>query len=215
MCRLYTSDEHDKVMPGIENENIVAAFDFDGTIIKGDSFWSLISITHSRLQLLPAAIKASPILLAYALKLKPNGEAKEALFAALYKGWPYEQLAEAGRRFQSQVLPKLVYAEAAAALEKHKQDGHRIVIVSATFSFLLDEWCRQNGYALLCTEIEVKDGEVTGRFATKNCYGEEKTVRLKQWMGGRAYKLYAYGDSNGDKQLLEMADFGFFRAFAK
>jgi phosphoserine phosphatase len=64
------------------------------------------------------------------------------------------------------------------------------------------------------TQIEVKDGRLTGRFLTKNCYGQEKVNRLLSLYPHRQdYCLVAYGDSRGDKELLSFADESHFKPF--
>ena len=53
------------------------------------------------------------------------------------------------------------------------------------------------------------NGNLTGRFLSKNCYGPEKVNRLLRVKPERdAYVLYAYGDSRGDKEMIEFADKG-------
>ena len=62
------------------------------------------------------------------------------------------------------------------------------------------------------TQIEVKDGVLTGRFLTRNCYGEEKVNRLNALYPNRQdYYLIAFGDSRGDKELLAFADESHYR----
>ena len=64
--------------------------------------------------------------------------------------------------------------------------------------------------ATIGTKVEVDPGgKLTGRFLTKNCYGPEKVNRLLEIEPDRRkYFLYAYGDSRGDKEILEFADRG-------
>jgi phosphoserine phosphatase len=60
----------------------------------------------------------------------------------------------------------------------------------------------------------VKDGRLTGRFLTKNCYGQEKVNRIKELYPHREeYHLTAYGDSNGDRELLAFADEAHYKPF--
>ena len=67
---------------------------------------------------------------------------------------------------------------------------------------------------ILGTQIEEKDGLLTGRFLTKNCYGEEKVNRLlKKYPNRKDYHLMAYGDSQGDKELLAFADEAHYKPF--
>lgn len=70
------------------------------------------------------------------------------------------------------------------------------------------------GVTIIGTKVQVVDGKLTGRFLTKNCYGEEKVRRLlEQYPNRKEYKLVAYGDSRGDHALLDFADEGHYRAF--
>ena len=64
------------------------------------------------------------------------------------------------------------------------------------------------------TLIESKDGRLSGRFLTKNCYGREKVNRLLQLFPERKdYWLTAYGDSRGDYELLDFANEGHYKPF--
>ena len=36
------------------------------------------------------------------------------------------------------------------------------------------------GFDLISTELEVKDGKLTGKFSTPNCNGKEKVRRIKE-----------------------------------
>jgi phosphoserine phosphatase len=66
----------------------------------------------------------------------------------------------------------------------------------------------------LCTRVDVKDGVLTGRFLTKNCFGKEKVARLRTlYPNRRAIELTAYGDSRGDREMLDYANEGYYRPF--
>jgi phosphatidylglycerophosphatase C len=62
--------------------------------------------------------------------------------------------------------------------------------------------------AVLCTEVEEVDGVLTGKIIGKNCRGEEKASRVQKWCQDSGVSvddlIYAYGDSSGDTQLLEL-----------
>lgn len=48
---------------------------------------------------------------------------------------------------------------------------------------------------------------MNGRLSTKNCYGPEKVNRLKEVLGDLSdYHITAYGDSYGDRDIMEIAD---------
>ena len=65
------------------------------------------------------------------------------------------------------------------------------------------------------TRIEVSGGKITGRFLTPNCYGPEKVQRVQALLTEPRghYHITAYGDSRGDKEMLQYADEGYYRPF--
>jgi phosphoserine phosphatase len=68
----------------------------------------------------------------------------------------------------------------------------------------------KNGFTeVIATKLEERDGALTGKFASRNCYGEEKVNRLKEFFTDRGQVfITAYGDSNGDKPMLNYANHG-------
>jgi phosphatidylglycerophosphatase C len=95
-------------------------------------------------------------------------------------------------------------------LRWHAEQGHEVVLVSASLDVYLAEVTRRLGAnALLCTTLEVDDGKVTGRLIGGNCRGPEKAKRLRTHLGDAPASIWAYGDSSGDRELLAMADHRF------
>ena len=59
---------------------------------------------------------------------------------------------------------------------------------------------------VLATRLEVDaDGRLTGRLLGPNCRGPEKVMRLREWRGEGLALAYAYGDSSGDREMLDLA----------
>ena len=87
-----------------------------------------------------------------------------------------------------------------------------MLIVSAS----IDNWVQPffPKVKIVGTQVEVENGLLTGRFLTKNCYGQEKVNRiLAIYPNRREYKLIAFGDSEGDKELLAFADEAHYKPF--
>ncbi|MDH6355202.1 HAD superfamily phosphoserine phosphatase-like hydrolase [Dysgonomonas sp. PH5-45] len=86
------------------------------------------------------------------------------------------------------------------------------MIISASVENWIRPWSEKNGIDLtLSTLIEVKNGLLTGLFLSKNCYGKEKVNRLLAEFPNRSdYHLIVYGDSAGDKELIDFADEGYY-----
>ena len=72
----------------------------------------------------------------------------------------------------------------------------------------------RNNLELIATRLEIKNNKLTGKFASKNCYGMEKVNRIKKNYNLDNYEVvYAYGDSMGDHQMLDLADIKYYRTF--
>jgi HAD superfamily hydrolase (TIGR01490 family) len=96
----------------------------------------------------------------------------------------------------------------------HTEQGHKVVIVSASIECWLAPWCKKNGFELLATKLEVKNGVVTGNLLGSNCFGIEKVNRIKDKYDLSQFNyIYAYGDSKGDIQMLDLANESFYKPF--
>lgn len=193
----------------------IAAFDFDGTITRKDTLIEFLRFAGGCARLYAVFTLYSPLLILMKLKLYSNLKAKEKIFAHYFNGMPIEQFNDLCRRFFEQKGQSLVYADAKAQIAKHKVQGDEVVIISAS----IENWVCHFAEALkadklLATQVEVQDGKLTGHFLTANCYGEEKVKRLLSAYPERdKYYLIAYGDSRGDKELLQFADEQHYKQF--
>lgn len=69
-----------------------------------------------------------------------------------------------------------------------------------------------HGLDLICSELEERNGRVTGRYRHSDCCGPIKAQRIKATLDLNRYDtVYAYGDSREDRQMLALADRKFFR----
>ncbi|WP_422104213.1 HAD family hydrolase [Winogradskyella sp.] len=198
----------------MELPNTIALFDFDGTITKKDTYIAFIKHCFGATTTYLGFLLLSPVLILYKLKLIRNDLAKQITFSYFFKNMSKDDYLYKCNSFK-EVINKILRLEAMHKIAYHKSKGHYLIIVSASIEDWILPWANENHFnAILSTKIEVKDGRLTGKFASENCYGEQKVVRVKQHIsdGSKKY-IYAYGDSNGDKQLLEFADEAFYRVF--
>ncbi len=198
----------------LAKRRVVAAFDFDGTLIKGDSLFYFFLSQVSKWKLLLNLIPALYYIGLYKLKLMPNFKAKEHLFILFFKGMPLAGFERQCKKFKG-LLEKKLKPEATAKLRWHLQSGHDVVIISASVENWVSPLAVQLGVRdIMGTKLETENGRLTGRFLSKNCYGPEKISRLEGLYPQRTeYVLYAYGDSRGDRELLAAADHPFYRSF--
>lgn len=198
-----------------QNKSVIAAFDFDGTITTRDTLIPFLFRSFGAARFLGYMIRSGPTLIGYAIRMLPNDVAKERLLVNFLQGVGKQKLESWGNTFAHEVIPGMLRKRAMNRLKWHQAQGHLCVIISASLDVYLKPWADSVGIEnVLCTSLEVDDsGKLTGRLATANCYGAEKRRRLLQWLGDSSrYCIYAYGDSRGDRELLEMADHSFYRS---
>lgn len=189
-------------------------FDFDGTLTTRDTLLAFIRFAKGRWKLLGTLVLHLPLLLLMKLHLYPNGRMKERIFGFFFKGMREEDFDNICRAF-ARSYRFLLRPKGMKRINDALNEGAEVLIVSAS----IDHWVRPFFEELpevrvIGTQIEVKNGRLTGRFQGKNCYGAEKVRRVASLLNQREkYELTAYGDSRGDKELLAYADKGFFRAF--
>ena len=198
----------------MKKNNTLALFDFDGTITRKDTFLAFIRFTHGSLRYWLGMWVLSPLLVLYALKVIPNNRAKVFVFRYFFGGWKYERFKKAGEDFCAAALPALLRKSAIEKIQFHQQHQHRLIVVTASAGEWVHPWCQTMGMEIISTKLEVVDEKITGRLAGTNCYGPEKVNRIQQVLQLQDYPvIYAYGDSNGDKEMLAIAQHSHYKPF--
>ena len=197
----------------------IAAFDFDGTCIKGNS--PVMLVRHlKRNGMIRKRIVSKIILWAAAYKLRlPQEEAwVRGLVFTAFEGMPkteadkflmdfYDDVIESGGRFR---------AQAHDTMDRLRAQGVEVLIVSATFEPIVRR-------AAQCHPI---DGQLSTRMAVdeRGCYtthvegecveGAAKVRAIRKYAdakyGEGAWELaYAYGDHHSDSEMLAAASHPF------
>lgn len=204
--------------PPIDSSVVVAAFDFDGTLTKRDTFMPFLARGLGWPKFLWALVLCSPWLAAFALRLIPNHVAKQKLMLTTLKNRSTAEMDDWTNRWFAHDFPGQLQSWTMARLAEHQQAGHCCVMVSASPDIYLQRVAQHLSFdVLLCTQMAVVDGQLTGQMRTPNCHGEQKVVRLKAWLAerfgadGGAEVAFAYGDTSGDKPMLQLAAHAFYR----
>jgi HAD superfamily hydrolase (TIGR01490 family) len=182
----------------------IVAFDFDGTLTTRDTLIAFIRYACGTPRFLLGFLLHAPLLVLMKLRLYSNGKAKQRLFTWFFQGMTIESFDALCQSF-ARTHRHLLRPETVRLLEQALSEGAEVLVVSAS----IDNWVQPffPSVTVLGTQIEVVDGLLTGRFLTPNCYGQEKVRRILALHPDRSsYRLTAYGDSRGDRELLAFAD---------
>ena len=199
----------------------IYAFDFDGTLTTRDTLIAFIRYAKGTRAFVLGFLLHAHLLVLMKLGLYPNWKAKQKVFSYFFKGMSLGDFDALCQRFAADNR-QLLRPEGVRTLEQARTEGADIVIVSAS----IDNWVKPfftspdsladnlSKITVLGTQIEIADRKLTGRFLTKNCYGQEKVNRILALYPNRSeYTLIAFGDSRGDKELLAFADEAHYKPF--
>ncbi len=190
----------------------LALFDFDGTLIAGDSLHSFLRIALPAPRLALGMAQQAPRVLAALLGMADKSRAKERLLAELFTGWNREALQEAGRTYAAKFFPRQLRPGAAQRVASYLADGFRVIIVTASMEEWVAPCAKALGAECIATRLEYREGVFTGRFATPNCIREEKVRRIQTLLDpSLSDEIHAYGDSPSDLPMLRLAQRQFYR----
>lgn len=192
----------------------IAFFDFDGTITYRDTLWEIIRFQKGSAALYTGMASLLPGLVRFKLGRQTAQESKEQVLRYFFGGMPEEQFTENCQRFCRERLPALVREAALTAIRKHQQQGRQVVVVTASARDWVAPWCDTLGIGCIASQLEIADGRITGRISGVNCNGQEKVVRIRRQFNLYDYTdIYAYGDTNGDRPMLALAQYPVYKPF--
>jgi phosphatidylglycerophosphatase C len=198
----------------MKGQKTLALFDFDGTITTRDSFVHFFEYYAGFFRFWIFAVLTFPISLGKILGFVSATNLKEFFMTKFIKGVDVEKLDAIALKYSEERLPRILKTSALKEIERHVQQNHDVALVSASTTLWLKDFAAKQGMELIVTELEVADGCYTGKISGKNCLGPQKVVRIKEKYDLSAYdEIFAYGDTSGDKEMLEIADKKHFRYF--
>lgn len=121
-----------------------------------------------------------------------------------------EELDSLHQEFMGAKVSQMWLATADDLIKKHRSQGHRLVVITATGRFVVEPIVRQFGInEILCSEPEIKDGRYTGDFIEEPCFAEGKVTKIERWLEKTGEDLngaWFYSDSFNDIPLLKKVD---------
>lgn len=182
----------------------LALFDFDGTMIRGDSIVPFLSHARKRGAVgMMGYLKGCFCGGLFVLHLMDGGKAKKKALS-FYQHLDDECQKSLDQSFAEQYLLPKVYKKAKDTVSEHKKNGlHTILVSASTENYMQYVYERLGFSALICTKMDEK-----GR-VMKNCHGAEKVIRIEEYLQSQGIHpdfsvSFAYGDSRGDLPMLKL-----------
>jgi HAD superfamily hydrolase (TIGR01490 family) len=186
----------------------LAVFDFDHTLVTRDSFWTYLFYASGKARTAAALVEG----VARFGLLRAKGDApqdtktflKAHLLDRLLAGKKLDALRQAAvktRLAQKENTPIL------RALHEHRNRGDVVVIASGGLGLYLPEVLRDIPYdVLICTDIGVENGIVTGAMINGNCVRQRKAERIAEWLAqnGSFGETFGYGNYPDDVPMMNL-----------
>lgn len=189
----------------------IAIFDLDGTITHRDTLFPLVLRQLARpspLRLL-RLLRVVPATIRFAFD-RDRAALKQSLLRATLRGTPRDTLNATCQAFVADTIAHRCFADALAAIRRHRDAGHHLVLMSASVDFYVPEFGRQLGFdQVISTGVAWNGDLLDGTLTTPNRRGEEKAVRLRALVASRGDgETFAYGNSDSDLPHLRLARHG-------
>ena len=121
-----------------------------------------------------------------------------------------DQLHQWRAQFIEEVIKPLILKPAQQLVDKHRDRGDTLLVITATNRFVTELIVRLYGIEnLLATTPELVNGRYTGGFSEPPCFREGKVKLLEAWLKNSTETLkdsWFYSDSHNDLPLLTLVD---------
>lgn len=189
----------------------LALFDFDNTITRQDMFTAFIRYATPTRRRTLFSLLLMPVILGYKSNLISASVCRRIVVYCGFRGMRREEAQLLGKHFCDDKIADQIRPRAIDKLGWHKARGDKIIVVSASLDLYLRHWCEKQGVELLCSELADNQNVLNGKYKGKDCTGSEKARRIRCHLDLQDFDtIYAYGDSEEDLAMLELAQIKFF-----
>ncbi len=178
-------------------------FDFDGTLVRRDSFFDF-SLRYCLGRPLRLALATALLPVAACLRLRSLAAAASVLLWGMTLGVSARRFHAELARYARDVLPGLVNHAVFAELERHLREGRSVVVATGTLPVFVRSLLRARG----TSEVLVAGTRLRRRFggfvAETHCIGRTKLRELERRFAITAWTT-VYTDSYADRPLMRGA----------
>jgi phosphatidylglycerophosphatase C len=188
----------------------LACFDLDGTITHRDTLFPLVlRVLRRRPLRLLRLLGVVPAVARFVFD-RDRGALKQSLLRRTLRGTARGEIAAVSERFVSDTIAHRCFANALAAIRRHRDAGDHLVLMSASVDFYVPEFARQLGFHdVVSTGVRWDGDRLEGTLTTANRRGEEKARVFRELLATRGEtESFAYGNSASDLPHLALARHG-------
>jgi len=196
----------------------LAIFDLDYTLTKRGTWGRfVVQMVKKRPHLwLPVIISAGWTQFRYKRGKLPRVRVKQAMMRWCMVGKPKSEMLAAAEIFAQNEVENGLRPGGIRALDEHRQNGDNIMIVSAAVDILVAAIAKKLDIKhYLATDMALDEQyRLSAHFASPNCYGPEKVVRLEAYFVRNSELkqnhtiITMYSDSYSDLEILKYCDIG-------
>ena len=188
-------------------------FDFDGTLTYKDTMFLYLKSYNSG-KFYVNFIKHIPLFILMKMKLMNTEKVKKSFISSILKGEKKNKLEESAQLFLNNYYPHLIRKNALDFISNIDHSKTESLLVTASLDIWAKPFADKFNMKLVSTKAEFVNDFFTGNFSGANCNGEEKVNRILQQIKEEKFdKTIAFGDTSGDKPMLNWAHESYFRFF--
>lgn len=187
----------------------LAVFDLDGTITRRDTLLPYVmgSPVSTVRKLLGVLIFLGSLFL-FAIGRRDHGQLKSAFIRSMLGGQTRSEIESWTAQFVPLLLNEGVFADALSTIARHRQEGARLVLMSASADLYVSAIGTALGFDdVICTGVRWTSDHLDGHLTTPNRRGPEKTRCFKALRSRYPdLRTAAYGNAASDLDHLRLAD---------
>jgi phosphatidylglycerophosphatase C len=197
-----------------QGAKVLSVFDFDGTLTRHDSFVPFLRFAFGRRAFSRRMLRLAVPSLRFLTRRLSRDELKAQLISTFLTGVEKEWVQQKAEAFSQVIWTRLMRPAGLRSVATEVESGAVVTLCSASPALVLQPFADRLGIKLIGTELEVIDGLLTGQITGNNCRCENKVLRLEAVYGPLSqYRLRAWGDTRGDRELLAAAQDSHWRQF--
>lgn len=143
--------------------------------------------------------------------IKNYDDVKSKIISEIVKDIRVGYYEEIFKEYFDKELKKRIYPEILDIIDKHKNDGHKVYIISAALALIVKQFAEileVDGY--FATELEKENDKYNGNISGMIHYGNNKAIKIKEVALKKnidLQKSFAYGDYFEDCHMLQNVGF--------